>query len=245
MLIELERARFVDIHNHLTALGSKDEIKAKELKIAIVSVSIDKETSFSAIESKTTVPFVGVHPSKASYVNDLSWLEKISEKASGIGEIGLDEGYDNFEKQREIFEKHLEIAEKKHLPVQIHSRNSEKLCIDILKRYSIKRVLMHWFSSEKNINEVVSSGYFVSFSPALIYSKKLSRIAEKVSNDLILTESDFPTTYAPLSGSSNYPLIPSIIFRLSRIKNLTFDEMREKVLKNSTVFLSKDLTSWN
>ena len=77
---------------------------------------------------------VGIHP------HEVEDVMSFSDKIVAIGEIGLDYYYDNSprEKQKEIFRKQLEIAEKRNLPVIIHTRDAMGDTYDILSEFKGK-----------------------------------------------------------------------------------------------------------
>jgi TatD DNase family protein len=229
---------FTDVHTHFERLKQQEKKLFSSLSIRVVSVGVDKESSLSILEEEDVIHFIGVHPSFARSGVEFDWLEELAQKARGIGEIGLDPRYGERELQVEIFEKQLEIAERYTKPVQVHSRNAVKECLDILAKYDINAVLLHWFDDENYTKEVNSRSYFVSFGPALLYSKRLQRIASVIDEELILTESDYPVSYHALGNATGPILIPSIVFRLSVILGKNFDETKRLVAENTERYLS-------
>lgn len=230
---------FIDVHSHFESIGSEIEKLLSSVRIRVVCVATDKESSLNIIQNGLPYAFVGVHPSCAGSDEDISWLNEIAAVAFGIGETGLDPKYGPLEPQEKIFMKQLDIAEKLQKPVQVHSRNAAKKCLEILGSYKLSRVLMHWFDQEELTKEVNSMGYFASFGPALLYSKKLERIVEKIDTSLILTESDYPIQYTPLRGMSGPVLIPSVVFKVSQILGYKFGDMAELIADNAERFLGR------
>jgi len=95
---------------------------------------------------------IGFHPEVSNKIVDKDYetLENLiinNPKIVAIGEIGLDYYWhkDNKEKQREVFRKQLELAEKLDMPVVIHSRDSIGETYEILSEYKVRGVL-HCFS---------------------------------------------------------------------------------------------------
>jgi TatD DNase family protein len=229
--------KFVDIHTHLFNQDEKMEKLFSNLGISVVSVGIDRETSHKALSSKFYGKFVGVHPSSASKEEGLEWLEKIAPLATGIGEIGLDPSYGQIEIQKQVFVKQLELAERLGKPIQVHSRKASKECFEIIKSFKLKAVLMHWFEDENTLDRINSNGYFVSFGPAILYSKKLNKIASSIEKSLILTESDFPVSFHSLQGVSGPMLIPSVVFKLANILALSFNDTSELIFANTKRYM--------
>jgi len=185
--------------------------------------------------------FLGVHPSEAKRDLDLQELERLTASADGIGEIGLDPKYSGISgrsAQMDIFTRQLELAERLEKPVQVHSRNAEKACLAALAAYRLPRVLLHWFEGGDLAKLTAGRGYYVSFGPTLLYSRRLERIVSSYPPDLLLTESDAPVKYPPLGASISGPLlVPSIVFALARLKGLQFEEMQRKIIDNSRRYL--------
>ena len=129
----------------------------------------------------------------------------------GIGEIGLDGKYTQDEetriRQREIFRFFLGMAEKKRLPVVVHSRMALDEVLDELSRFSPPRVLLHWYDGPVEKLELVRDrGYMISIGPTLFYSKRIEEIARNADLTVILSETDGPVNYhGPFEGKMTLP----------------------------------------
>ena len=237
--------RFVDSHLHL---GGPDALQALALASSndtlLLTCGIDQESSWEgvnlAILTRTARAFVGVHPSEVLKEPALDWLPGALERASGVGEIGLDPKYSPVgpgSTQVRAFREQLEAAEHAAKPIQVHSRNAEEDCMEALSSFGLKSVLFHWFQDEGRLRRVQDRGYFVSFGPSLVYSKKLQRMAADSARELVLTETDSPVAYVPLGGVSGPSLVPSVVFRLAELWEMTFEEARELVRQNAVRYL--------
>ena len=123
-------------------------------------------------------------------------------------------------------------------PVQVHSRGAEATCLEVLETYSLRAVLLHWFEGEEMIERAVSIPHsFFSFGPAILYSKKLSRIARKCPEEMVLTESDGPVPFGPLGGARGPGLIPSVALKLSELWGESFDETTSRLAENAERYL--------
>jgi TatD DNase family protein len=185
--------------------------------------------------------FVGVHPSEALVDPSLDWLVRALPKATGAGEVGLDPRYsatDSESAQMRAFLTQLEAAQGQRKPVQVHSRDAGRECLDALGGFTLKSVLMHWFQDEETLPAVSDRGYFVSFGPAVLYSKKLQRMASRCDPNQVLAETDSPTTYGPLRGAHGPFLIPSVLFRLAELWGTRFEEVRQTIAENNRRYLS-------
>ena len=184
--------------------------------------------------------FVGVHPSEALKSTSLSWLEQDLRRASGIGEIGLDPKYSDKgpgSAQMKTFLAQLDMAQATRKPIQVHSRDAERECLDVLSGFPLGAVLMHWFQGEGLLQEALGRGFFVSFGPSILYSKKLQRMAVRTSKDQVLTETDSPVPFGALGGVHGPSLVPSVVFKLSEVWGLGFEETRATLAGNAMRFL--------
>ena len=114
----------------------------------VINVGCSIETSKKSIELSKIYPQVfaaiGIHPleindSPENYIEILKNLSSFK-KVVAIGEIGLDYHYDDApsaEIQKQVFELQLKLAKDLDLPVIVHSRESTKDTMDILKKGSV------------------------------------------------------------------------------------------------------------
>ena len=171
-------------------------------------------------------------------------IEKNHKDITGIGEIGLDRTYinseDQWEKQVDVFKKHLELAEKLGKPISVHSRKTLEDIFEILNSYSIKRVLLHWFDGRKSqLQKAMDLGYYVSFGPLLLYANDKQALISKAKRDRILIETDGPVRFSGCFGmkTAQITFLHSIIFCASKILGLKYNEMEEVLEKNSLNYL--------
>jgi len=239
--------RFVDSHLHLSdyPAGSALPGAARDVWAALFACSIDRTTSERTLALAGDAPnlveaFVGIHPSEAKSQRGTEWLTPLLARASGVGEIGLDPKYSEAgagSQQMSLFREQLAMAEAAGKPVQVHSRNAEAACLDELQTHTLTSVLLHWFNGESELARAEQRGYFVSFGPALIESRKLQRMAARYAADLILVESDGPVSFAPLGGVGGPVTVPSVVFRLAGLRGVSFEEMAETTVGNASRYL--------
>jgi TatD DNase family protein len=184
--------------------------------------------------------FLGVHPSAAGAGDSLEWFEGALREATGAGELGLDPKYSDVSPkspQMVTFAKQLEAVERAGKPVQVHSRGAEKQCLEALSSYDLGSVLLHWFQGETELKEASDRGFFVSFGPALLHSKRLQRMVSHLDPALILAESDGPVTFVSLSEAGGPSLIPTVVFKIAELWKTTFSEAEERLLRNGLSYL--------
>ena len=178
---------------------------------------------------------LGFHPTeledfKEEYFDFL--IDNINnKKIVGIGEIGLDYHYENTdkEKQRRIFNKQLEIAEKFNRPVVIHSRDAIQETYDMLSKYNLKGSI-HCFSGSLEMAKLfIRLGYKIGVGGIITFknAKNIIKVIENIDLSYILLETDSPyLSPEPYRGSKNDPSnIPIIAEKLASLKNVSIAEV--------------------
>ena len=135
----------IDSHSHLdeSKYGSInaliDNFRAAGGK-TLVDIGFDYPSSVEAqkhAEDYGVYFAAGIHPQEADKDNDIGLIEPllIDERCVAVGEIGLDYHYEPYSKQRqrELFESQIYLADKYHLPIIVHSRDASADMLDIIK----------------------------------------------------------------------------------------------------------------
>lgn len=140
---------------------------------------------------------LGLHPLLAAdNYRAITMFEKMLDKTSYIGEIGLDfskEGFQTKEKQVEVLSKILAVLKGKNKIISVHSRKAEKDLLALLKEYAIKNVVFHWYSGPVSlIKDILAEGYYFSINQAMTVSPNGKKIIAAIPRDRILTETDAP-----------------------------------------------------
>ncbi len=213
----------IDTHLHLSEYKdiSKviDRAIKNDVKYLIVSGSdfSDNKWNMSLLEKYDNIFLTcGYHPECIDYKeDDLKYLEECikNDRVVAIGEIGLDYHYgkDNMEKQKELFKKQLDIAEKYNLPVVIHTRDAFLDTYNILKEYNLKGVI-HCFSGSLEVaQKYISLGYYLGIGGVITFkNSNLKDVVKKIGADKILFETDSPYL-SPYRGMENEPCNVKVI----------------------------------
>ena len=94
------------------------------------------------------------------------------------------------------------------------------------------------FEGEEQLGRVLARPRaFVSFGPAILYSKKLLRSARKCPPESVLVESDGPVPFAALGGPEGPGLVPSVAFRLAELWGKSLDDTVLQLSSNAASFL--------
>ncbi|MBQ9026155.1 MAG: TatD family hydrolase [Methanobrevibacter sp.] len=129
---------------------------------------------------------------------DIALLDRqlCNDKVVAVGEIGLDYYYtkDNKDKQKELFEKMLNLAQKHRLPVIVHSRKSIQDTYDMLKKHDVVGSLHCYQGSAEMAQEFIKLGFYIGIGGPVTYSrnKKIKKVVKTIDIDHMLVETDSP-----------------------------------------------------
>ena len=228
----------IDTHCHVLSeyyediTSLVDEIKAAGVNKIIVN-GTDMKSNLEVLElvKKYDIIYgaIGFHPTELTDYTDecMKWLEEHinDEKIVAIGEIGLDYHYDDTDKlkQKNVFKKQLELAEKYKKPIIVHSRDSIKDTYDMLCCYKLKGSIHAFSGSLEMAKEFIKLGYFIGVGGVVTFknAKNIINVIENVSIEYILLETDSPyLTPVPYRGQVNSPCnIPIIAKKIGEIKS--------------------------
>lgn len=246
---------FVDTHCHLYRSYYEDlddvieQIKESEI-YRVINNGCDKNSNIEVLElvGKYDLMYgaLGIHPESANEYTqeDLDYIEEHikDKKIVAIGEIGLDYYWvkDNKDKQKELFEYQLKLAEKYNIPVIIHSREATQDTIDILKKYKVKGII-HSFSGSYEVAQIyIKMGFLLGINGVITFKNcNLKDVIEKIDVSNIVLETDSPyLTPVPNRGKRNDPTkVMDIAKFIADIKGITLEELSKEINGNlSKVF---------
>lgn len=181
---------------------------------------------------------IGIHPSETGELDEekFKWLKENCghRKTVAVGEIGLDYHCEEPEHsiQKKWFERQLEMARELKLPVIIHSRDSARDTLDIMKSLHAQDLggVIHCFSYTKEIaREYLDMGYYFGIGGVITFAnaKKLKEAVEYIPVEKILLETDSPyLAPEPNRGKRNSSLnLPYIAKEIALLKWLDYEEV--------------------
>ena len=239
--------KYIDSHCHLYKFN-EIEIKRiiKNKDIIILSVSEDLESSLKNLVlsqlNENVIPAIGIHPWNIEKINENTFkiIEDIikDNKIKIIGEVGLDKKFkpETYEKQKEIFEKFLNLAKEYDLNLNLHTPNASNDVFDLLIKYDIKKAYFHWYSGdEKLLEEIIDKGYFIGINVATIVNEKYKKYIEIADIKNIITESDGPYNY---KGIILHPDMLKDLYKLiSDIRKIDLEELSNIIQNNFARFI--------
>lgn len=177
---------------------------------------------------------LGIHPEYTDeYVDkDIDFIKDNlnHSKIIAIGEIGLDYHYtkENKEKQIELFETQLKIAEEKRLPVVIHSREATLDTINTLKKFNVKGLVHSFSGSLETAREYIKMGYLIGINGVITFKNaNIKDVINEIPVEYLVLETDSPyLTPEPYRGKQNNPShIIDIAKFVSELKNINLEEL--------------------
>lgn len=224
----------IDAHIHLEQYESQvvDEIMSGLPCLgieALIAVSMNIESCVRTQELAATYPgrvrpAYGFHPEqplpKASELTALiEWIENQKrESFIAVGEIGLPyysraealERGDAFEMEPyiQLLDQLLGLAARLDKPVVLHAVYEDALMVcDLLEKHNINRAHFHWFKGpEEAIVRMIQSGYFISFTPDIVYESEIQALARRYPRELVMAETDGPWPFeGPFEGKATHP----------------------------------------
>lgn len=194
---------------------------------------------------------LGIHPSDTRFLSDpereIEEIKKMiidpESKCVCLGEIGLDYHYPETdkEKQAEYFHRQMKLAEELDIPICIHDREAHGDVMDVIRSYPRVRGVLHSFSgSPEMAEELISLGYYISFSGTLTFTnaRKPKEVAMVLPKNRVLIETDCPYLAPhPLRGTLNHS--GNLVYTnevLAKIFGISPEECAEITAKNALEF---------
>lgn len=259
----------VDTHAHLNFQAFENDFEevlrqAQDEGVEkIINVGANLNSSQKAVDMAQKYGWlyasVGIHPHHAEETlknlsteelkNKLEQLAK-NPKVVAIGETGLDYhsykngGIADHQKQKELFEAQLKLAQELNLPVIFHCRDAHADMLKLLKPYTIGhklyaiRGVFHCFSGdEKFMKAVLEMGFNVGFDGNITY-RNAQNLRERVKEtplERLVLETDCPyLPPEPLRGLRNEPKNVKIIARaVAEVKGLPIKVVEDQTTQNA------------
>lgn len=198
----------------------------------IDSSSIDGMLQLEAEYPGQCLPMMGLHPCdvKENVEDELrivrEWLAKRNFWA--VGEIGLDFYWDKtfVPQQYEAFREQIRLALQYNIPIAIHSRESTRECIDVVKELHNGELtgVFHCFSGTvAEAKEITEMGFYLGIGGVVTFKKSgLEQVMEEIDIEHIVLETDAPyLAPVPHRGKRNESsYIPLVGEKIADVKNL-------------------------
>jgi TatD DNase family protein len=265
---------YIDIHGHINfpeydADREATIARAQEAGVGMITVGTGIESSRKVIElaeqNENMWAIVGIHPTDAKDIRaeDFSVMQGLAAhpKVVAIGECGLDYFHsqpDEIVQQREIFIKHVELANSLNKPLMLHvrndTRNTHKVdlqgvqgsstnayqeVIAILKEKSKVRANFHFFAGTvDDMRDIVAMGNTVSFTGVITFARNYDEIIKSAPLGSIMSETDCPfVAPIPHRGKRNEPsYVIEVVNKIAEIRGENVEIVAQKLVENARKF---------
>ena len=253
----------MDNHTHLDFPDGKAPVGIKEALDAAeavgvqgaVQVGCDLESSRFTVQAleldERLLGAVALHPNDAPRYAErgeleeaLAEIERLAAhpRVRAIGETGLDfyrtEG-EGLAHQRHSFRRHIDIAKRLDLTLQIHDRDAHSDVVQVLKEEGApERVVFHCFSGDEELAATCNKeGWWMSFAGTLTFKNATNlRAALAVADpSLVLVETDAPfLTPHPHRGRPNASyMVPYTVRSMAELTSTDLAELCTGIQQNT------------
>jgi len=219
---------FFDSHCHLDPMRYGDDLPAVLARARAAGVTGITVVGTRAADSEAAAALAGreaglaaaagIHPNDVAEAGPDEWERVtrlvVSGNVAAVGETGLD-WYRDFaprELQRDFFDRHIRLAQKLSLPLVVHTRDSIRDTLDMLRDATVRGPLtavLHSFTgSAEEAAEALDLGCLLGFAGMVTFRSagELRTVAANVPPDRLLIETDSPfLSPEPLRGRRNEP----------------------------------------
>ena len=241
----------IDTHCHIysSEMENADEIikEAAKNDIHLILNGTDPQSNEEVLELSKR--YENVHAALGYFYSfaeeitdeDISLLDNQLEnnEVIAVGEIGIDYYHrkDNEDKQKELFEKMLDLAEKHDLPVIVHCRKAMQDTYDILKKHDVIGSMHCYQGSAEMAQEFIKLGFYMGIGGPITHNnnKKIRKTVKKIGVNHIIVETDSPyLTPEEKRGEKNTPLnLKYIIRKLAEELDMTESQVMEITAANA------------
>jgi TatD DNase family protein len=246
--------QFFDSHCHLDPMrygGDLPDVLARARAAGVAGLAVigtraaDSEAAADLVAREPGLACAaGIHPNDVHEAEPDEWdrITRLvaSGRAQAVGETGLDWYRDAapHDLQREYFDRHIRLAQKLGLPLVVHTRESIRDALDVLREALARgplAVVLHSFTGTAvEAAEAVDLGCHVGFAGMVTFRSgaELRDVAKTVPLERLLIETDSPfLSPEPVRGRRNEP---AHLVHTARCLAIARGESLEKLASAST-----------
>ncbi len=246
----------IDAHVHLDRYGDLLGDALREIEreqILTVATATDVPSYLKLLELGRQQPLVlptfGIHPRRAAEYSDrLEELTPYIAKSPAIGEIGLDFHWvrdpSTYPEQRRVVEFFIAAAAEQNKFVNLHTKAGETEILQLLKRYGLKRAIIHWYSGPLDVLQaMIQYGCYFTIGVEVHFSEYIRQIATSIPDHLLLTETDNPGALKWLKKNDEVGMpiaIKDVIGALASLRRTTPEAIEDLVTENFARLIADD-----
>lgn len=230
----------IDTHCHLLSseYDNLEEVlnDIEKSNIKCIVNGCDMLSNIESLELSKKYDFVfsaiGFHPSEIDSIPDdyINYIENNIDNIVAIGEIGLDYYWtkENKDKQKEVFENQLMLAEKYNKPVIVHTRDAIMDTYNILKKYKVRGVIHAFSGSIEMAKKFINLRFKLGIGGVITFKNcNLKDVIKELDISNIVLETDSPyLSPEPVRGKKNSPLnLKYIAEFISNLNDISYDNV--------------------
>ncbi|MFC7680461.1 TatD family hydrolase [Paenibacillus sp. GCM10028914] len=256
---------FIDTHIHLDTYSDEEQKMILESLPGcgvetVISVSMHLESSHRNLKLAQQFhglvkPAFGFHPEQPLPSDDeikalFSFMESHVNEMIAVGEVGLPyysrleamsgvKKWDN-EPYKALLEQFIVFAKKHDKPIILHAvyEDADTAC-DLLKKHGVTSAHFHWFKgSSETIRRMNKAGYYISFTPDLLYESEIRDLARQYPRAQVMTETDGPWPFeGPFEGHMTHPgMTAHVAAAWAELQGLSLAESNRILYDNASRF---------
>ncbi len=257
-----QQAMLVDVHCHLDFPQYEPDLRQVIERAKIVGVSVIITNGVNAASNRKVLELakfdpiiklaLGLYPLDAlgfaepenfnrniqpiDVDAELAFIKSHAKDIIAIGEVGMDFKWtkepEQMAKQKENFQKVIELAEQIKKPMLVHTRNAEKEIIEMLETTKAKAVLHCFQGNKKLIQRASDYGHYFSIPPVIARLQHFQLLARMVNINQLLTETDGPFL-SPVPGQRNEPANVAVsVQKIAEAKKFDVEEVKKNIWLN-------------
>jgi len=237
----------IDSHCHLTdpkLLEQLDAVLSRALAAGVsemITIGTDVDDDAAAValcRGRSNLRCsIGVHPNYVAEarIEDLDRVKELQADPAvvALGEMGLDyfHHFSDRDRQREFFERQMQMAVEVNKPVVIHCREAVDDTLALMRGFPSVRAVFHCFTGKLDeAGRILDAGYFLGFTGPITFKKndELREVVKRTPIDRLFVETDAPyLTPEPMRKQKlNEPaLVMHTAAMVANVKGVTIEEL--------------------
>lgn len=255
----------IDAHIHLDSYPEDRQTEMLESlhgsdveKIISVSMHLDscqRNLELARRYPDRLMPAFGFHPEQPLPDRDsiralFSFMEKHTEEMAAVGEVGLpyysrqeaalEGSHWDDRPYVELLEQFVRFARKHNKPIVLHAVYEDAdIACDLLEKHGVRAAHFHWFKgSPETVKRMAEAGYYISFTPDLLYEQEIRELARSYPPAQVMTETDGPWPFeGPFQGHETHPAMTAdVAAAWAEIQGMELLDARRVLYMNATRF---------
>ncbi|AEH06915.1 YchF/TatD family DNA exonuclease [Methanothermococcus okinawensis] len=241
--------KYIDAHCHIEDKGfnkNRGEVveTAKNNNVEMITSGANFGGCIRALKFKKEYNIyltLGFHPGNVNAEDKIidkvyNLIKQHEKEILGVGEVGLDANVHNIGRQKEIFNKFINLAEELNKPIIIHGRGLERECYNLVNNRVIS--MFHCYSGDIELaKELIDNNHYISISTLICFSTHHQELVKHLDLENIVVETDSPYL-SPIKGEKNQPVnVIKVVEKIYDIKKgdgtYSYDEIVNIIYHNT------------